>query len=84
MTLLLAGLTDGAWNLFWLYVWLASTITASYVAGRKGYNDRAGLATGLILSLVGAIIWLIIPAKANSLWKTLGPFGRQKRVPAKS
>ncbi|MBE2316313.1 hypothetical protein DVA67_010025 [Solirubrobacter sp. CPCC 204708] len=82
MTLLIAGLTDGAWNLFWMYLWLASTIAASYLSERKGYGDRPGLATGLILSAVGAIIWLIVPAKPESKWKVLGPFGRQKKVAA--
>ena len=84
MTLIYAGLTDGAWNLFWLYLWLVSTISASYLSDRKGYGDRPGLATGLILSIVGTIIWLIIPPKPDSKWKQLGPFGAQKRVPSKA
>jgi uncharacterized membrane protein YeaQ/YmgE (transglycosylase-associated protein family) len=83
MTLIYAGLTDGAWNLFWMYLWLVSTIVASYLSERKGYGDRPGLATGLILSILGAIIWLFIPPKAESKWKQLGPFGAQKRVPSK-
>jgi hypothetical protein len=84
MTLIYAGLTDGAWNLFWLYLWLVSTIAASYLSDRKGYGDRPGLATGLILSIVGTIIWLIVPPKPESKWKQLGPFGAQKRVPSKA
>jgi hypothetical protein len=82
MTLLIAGLTDGAWNLFWLYLWLVSTIIASYLSDRKGYGDRPGLATGLILSAIGAIVWLVIPAKSDSKWKTLGPFGRKTKATA--
>ena len=84
MTLIYAGLTDGAWNLFWMYLWLVSTIAASYLSDRKGYGDRPGLATGLILSIVGTIIWLVIPPKPDSKWKQLGPFGAQKRVPSKA
>ena len=84
MTLIYAGLTDGAWNLFWMYLWLMSTIAASYLSERKGYGDRPGLATGLILSIVGTIIWLIVPPKPESKWKQLGPFGAQKRVPSKA
>ena len=84
MTLIYAGLTDGAWNLFWMYLWLVSTIGASYLSERKGYGDRPGLATGLILSILGTIIWLVIPAKPESKWKQLGPFGAQKRVPSKA
>ena len=83
MTLIYAGLTDGAWNLFWMYLWLVSTIAASYLSERKGYGDRPGLATGLILSIVGAIVWLIVPPKPESKWKQLGPFGAQKRVASK-
>lgn len=82
MTLLIAGITDGAWNLFWLYLWLASTITASYLSDRKGYGDKPGLATGLILSVIGPIIWLVVPAKPDSKWKTLGPWGREKKATA--
>jgi hypothetical protein len=63
----------------WLtYLWLASAIAASYLSGRKGYSERAGLASGLLLNFVGVIIWLIVPAKADSLWKKVGPFGRGK------
>jgi hypothetical protein len=82
MTLLIAGITDGAWNLFWLYLWLVSTIIASYLSDRKGYGDRPGLATGLILSALGAIVWLVIPAKPESKWKTLGPVGRKTKATA--
>jgi uncharacterized membrane protein YeaQ/YmgE (transglycosylase-associated protein family) len=82
MTSLIAGLTDGAWNLFWLYLWLVGTIIASYLSDRKGYGDRPGLATGLILSIVGAIVWLIVPAKPDSKWKTLGPWGRGRKATA--
>jgi hypothetical protein len=76
MTVLYAGITDGAWNLLWMYVWLMSTIAASYLSDRKGYGDRPGLATGLILTFIGTIIWLVIPPKPESKWKTLGAFGR--------
>ena len=81
---LIAGITDGAWNLFWLYLWLVSAMVASYLSDRKGYGDRPGLATGLILSILGVIIWLVIPAKSESKWKTLGPVGRgdKKRAAA--
>ncbi len=64
-------------NALWLtYAWLASAIAGSYLSGRKGYGERAGLASGLLLNFVGVVIWLIVPPKADSLWKKLGPFGR--------
>jgi hypothetical protein len=60
----------------WLtYLWLGSAIAASYLSNRKGYGEKLGLAFGLLLSLVGAIIWLLWPAKADSRWKLQGPFG---------
>jgi hypothetical protein len=61
----------------WLtYAWLASAIVASYLSGRKGYGERAGLASGLLLNVVGVVIWLFVPAKQDSHWKKLGPVGR--------
>ena len=68
----------GATALWLLYAWLLSAIVASYLSGRKGYSEKAGLATGLLLHVVGVIIWLVIPAKEHSKWKSVGPFGRRK------
>ena len=53
-----------------LLVWLASAIGASELSKRKGYGEKIGLGTGLLLSLVGLIIWLVVPAKPESPWKT--------------
>jgi hypothetical protein len=66
----------GATALWLTYAWLASAIAASYLSGRKGYSERAGLASGLLLNALGVVIWLIVPPKADSLWKKIGPFGR--------
>lgn len=68
----------GSAALWLMYLWLASAIVASYCSERKGYGEKAGLATGLLLSAVGAVVWLLWPAKAGSKWKTLGPFSRRK------
>ena len=68
----------GSWALFLMYAWLAAAIVAAYLANRKGYSERTGLASGLILHVIGVIIWLAIPAKSHSKWKTVGPFGRRK------
>jgi hypothetical protein len=66
-------------NALWLmYAWLLAAIVASYLSGRKGYGEKPGLATGLLLHVLGVIIWLVIPAKENSKWKSVGPFGRRK------
>ena len=68
----------GAWALFLMYAWLAAAIIAAYLANRKGYSERAGLASGLVLHVIGVVIWLAMPAKQHSKWKTVGPFGRRK------
>ena len=68
----------GATALWLMYAWLLAAIVASYLSGRKGYSEKAGLAAGLLLHVIGVIIWLIIPAKEHSKWKTVGPFGRRK------
>ena len=73
----------GSTALWLLYSWLASAIVASYLSGRKGYGERVGLACGLLLNFIGVIIWLVVPPRAESLWKKVGPFGRggNKRAP---
>ena len=66
----------GATALWLLFSWLASAIVASYLSGRKGYSERAGLASGLLLNVIGVVIWLAVPPRQDSLWKKIGPFGR--------
>ena len=66
----------GSTALWLLYSWLAAAIIASYLSGRKGYGEKPGLATGLILTAVGIVVWLIVPARADSKWKTIGVLGR--------
>jgi len=65
----------GAKALYLLYAWLASCIAASYLSNRKGYGEKAGLGTGMVLSVIGVIIWLLWPARADSRWKLQGAFG---------
>ncbi|MEA2309609.1 MAG: hypothetical protein QOI65_1895 [Thermoleophilaceae bacterium] len=75
----LAANTIGATALYLLYIWLASAIAASWLSERKGYGERPGLATGLLLSAAAVLIWLVWPAKADSKWKIQGPlpFGKK-------
>jgi hypothetical protein len=68
----------GATALWLMYSWLLSAIVASYLSDRKGYGEKLGLAFGMILSVVGVVIWLVWPAKAESKWKRIGPIGRGK------
>jgi hypothetical protein len=65
----------GSKALWLLYLWLGSAVIASYLAERKGYGERVGLACGLLLTVVGVIIWAVWPAKPDSRWKLQGPFG---------
>ena len=65
----------GSTALWLTYLWLASAIVASYLSARKGYGEKLGLAFGLLLSVVGAIVWLLWPPKPDSRWKLQGPFG---------
>jgi hypothetical protein len=74
MTLLFALI--GAKALLLLYIWLISAIAGSYLSERKGYGEKPGLASGMILSILGPIIWLVVPARSDSKWKTIGAFGR--------
>jgi fucose permease len=68
----------GASALWLLYGWLLSAIIASYLSERKGYGVRAGLVSGLLLYAIGVLVWLVVPAKEGSRWKTLGAFGRRQ------
>ncbi len=65
----------GAKALWLLYLWLLSAIVASYLSERKGYGSKVGLAFGLLFSAIGALIWLLVPARADSRWKLQGAFG---------
>jgi hypothetical protein len=69
----------GAKALYILIAWLASAIAAGYLSHRKGYGERPGIASGLLLIVVGVLLWLVWPPKKDSAWKTDGPFGRRSR-----
>jgi hypothetical protein len=68
--------TIGAKSLLLLYLWLGSAIAASWLSVRKGYTEKAGLVTGLLLSVLAVVIWLLWPPKPDSRWKLQGAFGR--------
>jgi hypothetical protein len=68
----------GVGALWLMYGWLACGIAASYLSERKGYGVRVGLAAGLLLAPIGVIILLVLPAREDSDWKVVGPFGRSK------
>jgi hypothetical protein len=72
---LILAATIGAKALYLLIAWLASSALAAYLSERKGYGDKPGLASGLLLTVAGAVIWLFVPARENSDWKLKGPWG---------
>ena len=53
----------GAWAFVALIVWLGSAWIASLISDRKGYGEKPGLGTGMLLSAIGVLIWLLIPAR---------------------
>jgi hypothetical protein len=69
--------TIGIKGLYLLFVWLLSAAIGAWVSERKGYGERVGLAFGLLLTVVGLLIVLILPGRPGSLWKLEGP--RPKR-----
>jgi len=58
----------GVSALYLLYGWLLSAIIASFLSHKKGYGERIGLASGLLLTFVGVLIWLVVPSKPTSDW----------------
>ena len=71
---MLAFATIGSAALYLLFVWLLSAAGAAWVADRKGYTERVGLMFGLVLSLIGFIIVLLLPGRPGSVWKLEGAF----------
>jgi hypothetical protein len=69
----------GANALYFLFVWLISTATASWMSERKGYGERVGLTFGLILSAVGLLIVLLLPGRPSSRWRVDGWLPRRRR-----
>ena len=68
----------GADGLYLLFVWLISAAGAGWLAERKGYGERLGLAFGMLLSAVGLLIVLILPGRPGSAWKVDGPLPKRR------
>ena len=68
----------GVKALYLLFLWLGSAIAASWLSDRKGYGQRPGLATGLLLSAIGLLVWLLWPARPDSRWKLQGAIPRRR------
>ena len=78
MTVVLAAV--GAKALYLCYIWLLSAIFASELSRSKGYGEKVGLGSGLILSVLGPLIWLVIPPKdENAEWHERKPWQRRQK-----
>ena len=80
MTLLAAAASGiGSKAIYFLFLWLLSAAGAAWIADRKGYTERVGLTFGLILTFVGFIIVLLLPARPGSAWRVEGPLPKRRR-----
>jgi hypothetical protein len=68
MTASLILATLGVKAFYLLYIWLASAWAASWLSERKGYGEKWGLGSGLLLSAIAVVIWLLVPARPLSKW----------------
>jgi len=71
--------TIGAKALYLLFAWLISAAAAAWLADRKGYAERVGLTLGLLLSVAGLVVMLLLPGRPGSKWKVQGRIPRRRR-----
>jgi hypothetical protein len=62
----------GMKGLWLLFAWLLSAAIGAWVSERKGYGERVGLAFGLLLTVAGLLIVLLLPGRPGSRWKLDG------------
>lgn len=70
--------TIGAKALYLLFLWLISAAAGSWLSDRKGYGERVGLTLGLLLSVVGLLVVLVLPARPGSKWRVDGWLPRRR------
>ena len=73
--------TIGPKALYLLFAWLISAAAAAWLAERKGYAERVGLTLGLLLSVVGLLVMVLLPGRPGSKWKVQGRLPRRRRRP---
>jgi len=71
--------TIGAEALYLLFAWLISAAATAWLSERKGYGERVGLTLGLLLSVVGLLAVLLLPARPGSTWQVSGWLPRWRR-----
>ena len=74
--------TIGALALYLLFAWLISAAAGAWLTERKGYGERTGLMLGLILTVAGLLIALLLPARRRVEVAARGPAPRRRRATA--
>ena len=72
--------TIGVKALYLLFAWLISAAAAAWLAERKGYGERLGLTLGLLLSVVGLLVIVLLPGRPGSKWRVDGWLPRRRRL----
>jgi len=72
--------TIGVKALYFLFAWLISAAAAAWLSERKGYGERVGLTLGLLLTVVGLLIVLLLPGRPGSKWRVQGWLPRRRRL----
>jgi hypothetical protein len=72
--------TVGVLALYLLFAWLVSAAAGAWLTERKGYGERTGLMLGLILTVAGLLIALVLPSRPGSKWRRDGALPRRARV----
>ena len=72
--------TIGPKALYLLFAWLISAAASAWLADRKGYGERVGLTLGLLLSVVGLLVMVVLPGRPGSKWKVQGWLPRRRRA----
>jgi hypothetical protein len=71
--------TIGAKALYLLFLWLISAAAGAWLSDRKGYGERVGLTLGLLLSIVGLLVVLVLPGRPGSRWRVDGWLPHRRR-----
>jgi hypothetical protein len=72
--------TIGAKALYLLFLWLISAAAGAWLSDREGYGERVGLTLGLLLSVAGLLVVLLLPGRPGSRWRVDGRLPRRRRA----
>jgi hypothetical protein len=61
-------------------LWLISAAAGAWLSDRKGYGERVGLTLGLLLSVAGLLVVLLLPGRPGSRWRVDGRLPRRRRA----